>query len=230
MQSTMTITTQVKDSLTPSTLLRGASNPSLTLQEQVKNRNISSLVHFTRVENLPNILKHGLLSRSLAQGQNIHQLTTDLYRYDGKLNGTSLSISHPNEKMFYRKRMDFGPESAWVVIGLDADILWEKECAFYKHNAAESSMRNTCVSRLKGIEAFESMFYGDALRHHQGLNDDSPTDVQAEVLVFDVIEPKYIQGIAFNNRALLQQCQPFLNQAGINGLVLRNLFKKREWL
>lgn len=44
MQSTMTITTQVKDSLTPSTLLRGASNPSLTLQEQVKSRNISSLV------------------------------------------------------------------------------------------------------------------------------------------------------------------------------------------
>lgn len=230
MENTMTTTTQSQVNLTPSSFLNGASNPSLTLQEQVKNRNITSLVHFTRVENLPSILKHGLLSRSLAQGQNIHQLTTDLHRYDGKLNSTSLSVSHPNEKMFYRKRMDFGPESAWVVIGLDPEILWEKECAFYKHNAADSSMRGTCVSRLKGVDAFESMFYEDVLRHHQGLNDDSPTDVQAEVLVFDVIEPKYIQGIAFNNSASLHKCQPFLNRAGINNIILPNLFRKREWL
>ncbi len=69
-------------------------------------RGITTVIHFTRVENLANILAYGLLSRSELDSRDIEYVFNDWQRIDRYPNAISTSISFPNYKMFYRYRVD----------------------------------------------------------------------------------------------------------------------------
>jgi cold shock CspA family protein len=171
--------------------------------ESIKNfchmRGISTLAHFTRVENLSSILQHGLLTRSKLEMLELEQRPkfNDDLRMDGCYAASCLSISFPNYRMFYRYRQ-INPGTEWVVLLLDASILWEMDCAFCYENAASNSVRHLPLEERKRFGALEDMF-SDLSTPRQQLNipDWFPTNPQAEVLAFNPIPLSYFRSVCF---------------------------------
>lgn len=164
------------------------------LKSFVEQKRIENLVHFTIARNLPSILKYGLMSRLELEKRGLETVINDLNRYDGHTNAVNLSVSFPNYKMFYRIKNEH-PSELWVMILLEPSIIWEKRCAFTKKNAASKEMAQIPLEQKMTVDAFLSMFENENLRRELDLPEHYPTDPQAEVLVFDVIEPRYIKRI-----------------------------------
>lgn len=168
---------------------------------------IPFLVHFTRIENLASIMQYGLCSVSTMQKKRIVFRWNDGHRLDGHEDAISLSISHPNEKLFYRWRKS-NPEQLWVVLLIDISVLWEMDTKFCPHNAADSRIVQRKVNSGPLMTDFEGMFAaheGVPSREEQHLRIFEPTDVQAEVLIFGNIAPEKIVGVVFNDRNLLER-------------------------
>ncbi|CAI8703600.1 DUF4433 domain-containing protein [Pseudomonas sp. IT-P2] len=197
--------------------------PPKDIQTQAQELKIPQLVHFTRAANLPTILKHGLYPLSRKDEIGITPLINDQLRLDGHLDGTSLSVSFPNFRMFYKYRQE-NPGIEWVVLGIKPSVLWEKDCAFCCHNAADNRISEQQLANLKTLGAFQGMFAeieGHQTRTEQRLKPFDPTDSQAEVLVFDIIEPELIFGVIFENAKALSASKQIcgdrdirVNQAG----------------
>jgi hypothetical protein len=162
---------------------------------------IPLLAHFTRACNLASILEHGLCSIDRAKELGIEPHKNDLLRLDGRFDAISLSIAFPNHRMFFKYR-EKDPSENWAVMLIESAVLWRKKCAFYQRNAADHRIRARPLSDLMSVNAFSSMFeeIDDVpSRQIQGLFDYDPTDSQAEVLVFEPIEPNLIAGVAFDS-------------------------------
>jgi len=176
--------------------------PRQAIHQFAIEREIPYLLHFTRAANLSSIMKHGIYPMARMGEIDAEPEINDQHRLDGRLSGTSISIAHPNCQMLYKYRME--DESVdWAVLVIDSSVLWQKECAFCRHNAADARISRQPVEALVTEAAFRGMFdeiEGLAARGDQKLKPCDPTDVQAEVMVFDVIEPPYIRGIAFNSK------------------------------
>lgn len=173
----------------------------LFMRTAVENKGIQYLVHFTRAENLESILQNGLISVDSLDSREMDYHSNDEYRLDNCCEATCLSIQFPNYKMFYKYRCE-NPGSDWVVLGIQKDVLWEKDCAFCVENAASSNVTSIPLRRRKGVDAFNLLYNnypGKPSRESLGISRELPTHPQAEVLVFDIIEPEYILGVAFNN-------------------------------
>lgn len=178
-----------------------------TVQAQAQARGIQHLVHFTRVENLPQILQHGIRPIADLEAGGIAFHANDGKRLDGRRNASSLSISHPNDKMFARYRWQDKAQD-WAVLVLDPSILWTKKVAFCSHNAADKRISKTPLANLMHPPAFEAMFLEKAglpSRDENQLRAFDPTDVQAELLVMDVVPPALIRGVIFSHVRCLQR-------------------------
>ncbi len=166
---------------------------------------VQSLFHFTRVENLTGILTKGLLPRC-----EIDTATTnDTTRADGFLEASSLSISFPNYKLFYRDRMT-SPGSRWVVLEIDPNALCHHVCAFNTTNAADRRMFEKSLDERATPEALSAMFAPQAEgpdkksivdREQLHIPNSYPTDPQAEVLLFGRLDPSYIRRLIFEDSA-----------------------------
>ena len=175
-------------------------------------KGIEYLTHFTSIENLKSILKHGFLSRAELENKKIKYLYFDHDRYDQKLNALSFSISFPNSAMFYSYRNRY-PDNTWCLILLNSSIMYLKECAFYPTNASSNLFRLTDVSQYMNYEALNALF-ADTITNSQGilrrsslLKDQDTTDVQAEVMVFENIQPEYIKHIFVNDDRVAEKLQ-----------------------
>lgn len=192
---------------------------TLELQKIVNEREIKTLIHFTRVRHLNNILRNGLLireelERNLAvEHQDESPIFNDQLRLDGLKNATSLSISFPNYSMFYRCRKEAGSAVRWVLLAIDPRVLWELDCAFCNDNAASNAVRFTPLEERKTADAFIHMFedFDDGIevieRASQILPDKYPTHPQAEVLVFERIPPEYIKSVGFQSDPAMRDWQ-----------------------
>lgn len=172
----------------------------MTIQQKVQDRNIQYLYHFTYVDNLASIIENGLISRVDLDDEEINYDYNDNDRIDGHLDAICLSISYPNAKMFYKYR-GLKPGD-WVLLAISPAVLWEKDCAFYPTNAASNNVRFNDPSLLKSVEAMEAMFSENVFSEIRGenLTSEYTTDVQAEVLVFEEIEPAYILEVIHPNK------------------------------
>ena len=179
-------------------------NRASRIQQICEERGITTLVHFTRVENLQNILQQGLLGRTLLETRGQQFLFNDPDRVDGHKEAVCLSISFPNYQMFYsirekKKETQEANDSQWIVLLLDAKVLWELDCAFCQRNAAHNAVLRVPLTDRKRPEALKGMFEDfDNIRHQDlQIPPDYPTDPQAEVLVFDPISTRHIKEIHF---------------------------------
>ena len=140
----------------------------------------------------------------------IPSVHNDEQRIDSKLDCTSCSISFPNYKLFYTFREYKFPESSWVVIVLDKDVLFSPSNITYycQTNAAGVFPRISSAKELCTATAFENMFC-DSLTTKENkviqraslqISDYITTDPQAEVLISDAIDKKYIGCICFQKQ------------------------------
>ena len=172
-------------------------------------RGIQTLAHFTRIENLGSILREGLLSRERLDIQGINSHINDVNRIDGHKDRICLSLSFPNYKMFFsireqKKTTDEVYDSQWVVLILEAELLWELDCAFCQENASSNRVRHIPLEDRKHPNAlralFDDEFYYDTReirRQSLAIPVNYPTNPQAEILVFDRISSRYIKEVIF---------------------------------
>lgn len=174
------------------------------MQNIIQSRGINYILHFTQLGNLDSILANGINTRDYCETNQFQYSYNDSHRLDGHTNASCFSIGFPNYKMFYKLRRETdGVE--WVVLALHPRLLIEKDCAFYPTNAASNPIRHVDPNTLKSAQALENMFSevsGKPSRADLKLANFCTTDPQAEVLVFDQIEPSYIGGIATPSKTL----------------------------
>ena len=190
-------------------------NRTSQIQQICEERGITTLIHFTRIENLRNISQEGLIGRSLLEERRQQFLFNDNDRVDGHKDAVCLSISFPNYRMFYsireRKKLSEGVDnSQWIVLLLDATVLWELECAFCQRNAAHKTVSSIPLEDRRKPEALKGMFEDFYNIRHQNLSipQDYPTHPEAEVLVFDPIPVRYIKAIHFWDAASQESWLP----------------------
>mgnify|MGYP000217925630 CR=1 FL=1 len=160
------------------------------IREICRYRKVSKLLHFTKAENLASILDIGLNSKSYNVEIYKHHQYNDTNRFDDRENMISLSISYPNDRMFYKyQRAD--DDQKWVVIGFPSKILWEMECLFCYVNAATAEISSLSDKSLSGSKALEKMF----THRGGGPGKKYPYDSQAEVLVISHIPNSFIETI-----------------------------------
>ncbi|OSX53221.1 DarT ssDNA thymidine ADP-ribosyltransferase family protein [Anoxybacillus ayderensis] len=172
-----------------------------TIKNFILNRGIENVYHFTREENLESILNMGILSKKDLKDRRIKYTHNDQLRLDGFENAISCSISFPNYKMFFKYR-EQNPNVNWSVIELSSEVLHNKECHFCRSNAASSTVKKVPTNFKRGIVGLKDMFAekeGHFTRKQMDLPDHYPTDPQAEVLVFGVIDTSYFKRIIFND-------------------------------
>lgn len=180
------------------------------IEKFVLDREISLLYHFTQIENLNSIIKHGILPRQTLIGKNIKHQFNDHHRIDGQLDASSFSIEWPNYKMFYSLRAA-NPKQKWVVLTVHRKVLWTKNCAFFCSNAASTEEITTPIEMKRGLSALKKIFdpvAGKPTREELKLENKYPTNPQAEVLVYDVVEPANIIHIICNDKKSKEELMP----------------------
>lgn len=176
-------------------------NKQTEIKNFIKENNIQYLVHFTRVENLQNILLHGLLSKASIREKNIKSLNNDQLRLDDIKEAICVSISFPNYKMFYKLQKE-QPNAEWVILKLDPCIMYELKAAFCYTNAASKIMRRHSLDELCTLESLKIMFaknLNNISRENLNIPKNFTTDPQAEIMFLETIDPKYIKEICLKN-------------------------------
>lgn len=164
--------------------------------QELLKRDIKHLCHFTPLQNVPSILKHGLLPRS-SLGKIIPKpLLNDNERWEQQLGASCLSISFPNYKMFFGCR-ERHKDRQWAVLLISTDVLTTNVCGFYFSNASRSCFERVRPQLYQTMEAFRGLFAASVETGIRSSNIPSfyTTDPQAEVLIFGGIAPETILSI-----------------------------------
>ena len=167
------------------------------IYSNLASRKIKSFIHFTVLDNLPGILKEGIIPRS-DLGDN--GFTLDKKRLDGETNGSCFTLAFPNYKMFYKYR-NRNANRVFVILGVSISFalnLKKEQIAFYPANAALKDLRGT-YDEHQGVASLEYMFsenpYGSPDGYRRSMDrlpDKYTTNPQAEVIIKAVVPPKYI--------------------------------------
>ncbi len=184
------------------------------IQQICYERDIQTLCHFTRVERLRSILYRGFLNRSLLESlpSQIRPQFTDQDRDDGFKDAICLSISFPNYRMFFSKT-GRDNQHEWVVLLLDAKILWELDCAFCHQNARFEPVLDVPLEYRKRLISLKRMFWDSdshsdgSIYQRQQIPNNYPTHPEAEVLIFYPIPAAYIKEVHFYNEDSLKAWQ-----------------------
>ena len=184
-------------------------NRTSSIKQICHDRGIKILVHFTHIENLRRILGGGLLSRetleTIRDPLKKPPIFNDPTRLDKHPEAICLSIGFPNYKMFFKYASE--KQSQWVVLLLDAKLLWELDCAFCQENAASNAVYTIPLKERKKPDALNNMFidYDSISRQSLSIPDHYPTYPQAEVLVCNSIPVAYIKEVHFYEKLALEQ-------------------------
>lgn len=199
--------------LTHTNTLQSSLNPSLNQQQiEIANflqeRNITTLCHFTDAQNLPNILKYGLLSREVldklntfTQGKYTYK-SNDEMRLDRKPNYISLSISKINDFLL-NSFLEKGSIENCAIVEIDARILYEEidNHRFY----CQTNAATTGCKKGDSLADFEALFdnqvnYKGRMLNRENLNINQSTDAQAEILWAGWVKPKFIKQHYIKNK------------------------------
>ncbi len=215
----------------------------LILQE-ISNRNIDSLIHFTPTINLLGmyecgaIIPRGRLTKLPEYNIEMEDYVefSDNFRYDGK-DFINTSIQHPNSPLFFRFIED-KKEKAWIkwcIIKISPKYICNNDTLFSVTNAANSYNRKQ-IGIDGSYEKFKQMFASELIIQSScytkrlnriNLPMNYTTDEQAEVLVKDDILVKDFISVVFQNEvdmALTKAAIP--NHSCSNFIVDSSLFPR----
>ncbi len=181
----------------------------LKIKKILSYRKIEYLLHFTRIENLDSIMKNGIVPVSFQDSKSVSSIHNDYDRFDSQLNFTSFSLGHPNYKLFFYFRKNKYPLARWVVLLIDCSILFSPSSVVYfcDTNAARVMPRTKNYNELCTGDSLKKMFSETVIvndkrmiyRKDLNIYDYYTTDPQAEILVSEVIDKKFIKSIYFEN-------------------------------
>ncbi len=206
------------------TVCNEIENRKKDIKERVLSRRIPFLVHFTSIDNLESILENGLLSRTLLEEKKMKYDYSDGERRDNYLECISTSISFPNYKMFFKKRIDSNCTWRWAIILLKREILWELECKFFSSNSAYGFFKTLTEAELSTVQSFDKMFL--ELPSRSCIPDHYTTDPQAEVLIKGKIPQHYFLKVGvetFYDKWNLKHLEKLIDLE-----VMEDLFKYRS--
>jgi hypothetical protein len=122
----------------------------------VEDRQIDDVLHFTRLENLSNILEQGLRTRSDLANADFDVYASDPCRLDGEDCAVSVSISCYFPRMFEAKRYRAG-NKPWAILVLHPNLLWNYHCLFFRQGAATNATKYDSGKEYGGF-ALEKLF------------------------------------------------------------------------
>ena len=196
--------------------------------DYLKEREVTSLYHFTAFVNVPSICKRGLITRDKVEKLSVKWIN-DWKRLDGT-DGISLSISFPNYKMFYRFR-DNKRNMKWVLFELDPRLILDNDCLFLYTNASNKVFRNG-IDYYRNLENVKKMFAKTLYYDSKGSKERSnkipswfTTDPQAEILALDDIPTKFIKRILFESD---EDRRALYYPANYNLVLAPELFNRRD--
>jgi len=167
-------------------ILRNKRNNRFEIINIVKKRNITKLIHFTDIRNMPSILEHGILPPARLKEDGIESHSNDPDRFDNQLEGISVSIMKRNQHVlnYFHKR----DPRRWIEIEINPDIVATKNCLFYQTNASNSKYKDVKEEYLRSSKAFASMFDDCVVTKGKTYKRDNKksfetTDEQAEIIV-----------------------------------------------
>jgi hypothetical protein len=178
------------------------------IERLIRRRGITKLFHFTHVSNLNSILEEGIKPRSELFHSSINYEQCDPDRYDGFLEGFSVSLTKPNAFLFTQK----SKEKAFklVVLEIAANSLLTQAFVAFPTNAASSSLTDGVKKRPQrylGFQGLSGLFLEDSFRIKLRLPDNEPTDLQSEILFFETIDPVKIRKIHIPNNFPIESRQ-----------------------
>ena len=209
-------------------------------QEEIKKRKIEYLIHFTPTINLYSILENEkIMSRAKLENLDIEQFDildyvkfSDNIRYDDK-NYINLSISSPNTFLFskFQNNSKDDMEINWCVLKIKTKYIYERDTLFSVVNAASYNAKNHFgISR--SFNGFQNMFMKEVSynnrcfnRNKYNLRDKYPTDIQAEVLVKDIIFSDDIIEVCFKDEESLAQAKAAMGEFNTENFIIdSNIF------
>lgn len=197
--------------------------------KEIKERGIEYLIHFTPTLNLYSILEQKkIMSRSILESLDIEQYDildfvqfTDNVRYDDR-RYVNLSVSSPNTFLFskFMKKTANDMTINWCVLKIDPKHIYDLDTLFSVTNAASSAAKKQ-YGISGDIEKFKMLFEdklsfstfngtrdivrGDILKKY-------PTDIQAEVLVKEVIPSSSIISVCFKTKHHLAEAKAAMSE------------------
>ncbi len=211
-------------------------------QNIIYDRHITRLCHFTKTKNLPFILGNGEDSNN---GVVANQYITDLSflekidqnRFDNHENYICTSVQYPN-CLYFSTAITKNKENIfneWVILEIDPHIIndYSKFCPV---NAAtkNGSLISSGVNSFEGL--FDSVVTGKKeFKRNIFYPDNLPTNIQAEVLIYQMIDKADINGLIFPNKNIAQkECLRLeLCNIDLNELTIKEseeLFDKKRML
>jgi hypothetical protein len=192
------------------------SNPQIL--NFFKGREIRSLFHFTHIDNLSTILKHGLLGPKTLKDLEIPFINTDQYRIDSIENGLSMSVSEPNRFMLSKKIKNSQLGAELVLLEIDPKYLSSLSFLAFPTNAASRKIRDyRSLNSRKFNEAIdlELLFNNSEIRNRFNLAKNIPTDPQSEIMVLEDYPALSIKKIHFqisNNQDTVEKIRNLLKE------------------
>jgi ssDNA thymidine ADP-ribosyltransferase, DarT len=176
-------------------MVSSSGSPALANSDEgvlavITERNITRVVHFTPLVNLPSIAQLGLVPRGQLELLGIPFAKPDQQRLDGLLNHSCLSVGWHNSFMFHVKTG--GNARGWALIEFSPSVLATRGCTFFPFNAASSEARamyRESPAALSGGAALEAMYAACIKEHPRSvlIAPEMPTHPQAEVLCSRVL-------------------------------------------
>lgn len=210
---------------------------SIKFQNEIASRGIKYLIHFTPTLNLYSILEHGnLMSRAKLESLDIELFDTleyvqftDEIRYDDK-QYINLSLSSPNTFLlskFRQKTLD-DITIRWCILKINPKHIYDQETLFSVTNAASSTAKRQYgvtgdIDKFRMLFANEiniTTFNGSRNILRGNTKPEFPTDVQAEVLVKDLIPVQSVISVCFQTSNDLAEAKAAMSDFNTDNFVV----------
>jgi len=209
----------------------------IEFKNEIKQREIEFLIHFTPTINLFSILENNeLMSRAKLENLDIEQFDildyvqfTDDVRYDDK-SYINLSLSGPNTFLFskFRQKTKNDFTINWCVIKINPKHIYDSETLFSITNAASNAAKRQ-FGISGDLDKFKMLFTEQLnINAYNGVRTISrnsahskyPTDVQAEILVKDKIPSESIISVCFESEEKMAEAKAAMSSFDSSNFVV----------
>jgi hypothetical protein len=190
--------------LYPSALIRSDTTEAQGIKSFVEERGIEYLVHFTSIENLSGICRErAILSLTKLRELNCPYNQIDNERIDRQLQYIFCSVTYYNFLYHY---LISSKSSCWVLLHIRTDYMWKNKTQFCTTNAATDGGAHLG----RGLDKLQNLFAPQVFAR-RGIQtrfnkpENLPTNIQAEVLVYESISLEDVIKIVVKNRRDVEQ-------------------------